>query len=75
MEGFDYKHFDGLGLAELIKKKEVQPKEVLKDAIRTIEQHNCKLNAVIHKLYDKAETLSQTREAISSKQKERLIKS
>lgn len=55
MEGFDYKSYDGLGLAELINKKEVKPSEVLAEAIRTIEQHNPKLNAVINKIYDKAE--------------------
>ncbi|SOC40575.1 amidase family protein [Ureibacillus acetophenoni] len=55
MEGFIYKKYDGLGLAELIKNKELQPKEVLQEAIKTIEQHNPSLNAVINKFYEKAE--------------------
>src|SRR4051794_2722120 len=55
MDGFIYKNYDGLGLAELIKKKEVHPKEVLGEAIKTIEQNNSKLNAVINKLYEKAD--------------------
>lgn len=55
MEGFDYKSYDGLGLADLIKKKEIQPKEVLAVAIKTIERHNPKLNAVINTFYEKAE--------------------
>jgi amidase len=59
MEGFVYKEYDGLGLAELIKKKEVHPKEVLAEAIQTIEQHNPKLNAVINKLYEKAEKMAE----------------
>lgn len=55
MKVFEYKDFDGLGLAELIKKKELQPKEVLTEAIKTIEEQNPKLNAVINKFYEKAE--------------------
>lgn len=60
MDGFDYKSYDGLGLAELIKKKEVQPKEVLEEAIQTIEKHNPKLNAVINKFYEKAAKEAET---------------
>ncbi len=55
MEGFHYKSYDGLGLAELIKKKEVQPKELLEEAINLVEEHNPKLNAVINKFYERAE--------------------
>lgn len=49
---FDYKQFDGLGLAELIQKKEIKSEEVREMAIREIEQKNGVLNAVIHKIYD-----------------------
>lgn len=55
MEGFHYKNYDGLGLAELLKKKEVKPTEVLSEAIKAIEEHNPKHNAVINKFYEKAE--------------------
>ncbi|WP_244933642.1 amidase family protein [Neobacillus mesonae] len=55
MEGFVYRDYDGLGLAELVKNKQVQPKEVLGEAVKMIEEKNPKLNAVIHKLYEKAE--------------------
>lgn len=55
MEGFSYKNYDGLGLAELIKKKQLQPKEVLDAAIQTVEQQNPSLNAVIRPMYEKAE--------------------
>jgi amidase len=60
MKGFVYKQYDGLGLAELIKKKEIQPKEVLAEAIKTIEEHNPKLNAVINTFYEKAEQTADT---------------
>lgn len=59
MDGFVYKNYDGLGIAELVKKKEVQPKEVLAEAIRMIEEHNPKLNAVINKFYEKAEAMAE----------------
>lgn len=51
---FHYQDYDGLGLAELVKKKEVQPHELVEKAISTIEANNPSLNAVIHKMYDKA---------------------
>lgn len=57
MDGFVYKNYDGLGLAELVKKKDLQPKEVLAEAIKMIEHHNPKLNAVINKFYDMAEAM------------------
>jgi amidase len=55
MEGFVYKDYDGLGLAELIKKKEIQPKEALEEAISAVEKDNPKLNAVINRFYERAE--------------------
>lgn len=57
---FDYKQYDGLGLAELIRKKEVKPEEVREMAIREIEQKNEVLNAVIKKMYNQpSEDLQQ----------------
>ncbi|RHW35738.1 amidase [Neobacillus notoginsengisoli] len=50
----EYGAFDGLGLAELVKKKEVEPKELVEEAISRIEALNPKLNAVINKMYEKA---------------------
>ncbi|RFU70933.1 amidase [Peribacillus saganii] len=55
MEVFPYKEYDGLGLAELIKSKQVKPIEVLQEAIKQIEKQNPSLNAVINKMYDHAE--------------------
>ncbi|MGE5841825.1 MAG: amidase [Deltaproteobacteria bacterium] len=55
MSGFkEFDQFDGLGLAELVRKKEVAPSEVCEEAIRRIEQVNPKVNAVILSLYDLA---------------------
>lgn len=54
MDGFDYKAYDGLALAELVRKKEVQPKELAEETIRLIDLLNPKLNAVINKMYDQA---------------------
>lgn len=50
----DYAAFDGLGLADLVRKKDVTPLEVLDAAIERIERHNGVLNAVVHKAYDEA---------------------
>ena len=55
MNGFsDYDKYDGLGLAELVHKKEVKPGELLEEAIKRIEKLNPQLNAVIHKMYELA---------------------
>lgn len=55
MEITDYlKQFDGLGLAELIRTKQVKPTELLEESIERIESLNPALNAVIHKRYESA---------------------
>jgi amidase len=48
----EYDRFDGLGLAELVRKKQVSPLELCEEAIRRIEQVNPKVNAVITRMYD-----------------------
>jgi len=50
----DYDKYDGLGLAELVRKKEVKPSELVEEAISRIEELNPQLNAVIYKMYDLA---------------------
>ena len=50
----EYANYDGLGLAELVKKKEVKPAELVEAAIERIERHNPQLNAVVFKAYDEA---------------------
>jgi len=55
MSGFgDYDKYDGLGLAELVRKKEVKPSELVEEAISRIEKLNPQLNAVIYKMYEPA---------------------
>lgn len=50
----DYADYDGLGLAELVRKRETTPAELLNAAIERIERHDGKLNAVVYKAYDEA---------------------
>lgn len=38
-----YHQYDGLGLAELVRKKKVSPAELVEEAINRIETHNPKL--------------------------------
>ncbi|HUI25186.1 MAG TPA: amidase family protein [Candidatus Kryptonia bacterium] len=47
----EYAEFDGLGLAELVKKGDVSPTELVEEAISRIERYNPQLNAVIYKMY------------------------
>lgn len=55
MNGFpEYDQYDGLGLAELVRTKEVSPAELVEAAIRRIEALNPKLNAVIQRMDDVA---------------------
>ena len=51
----EYDNYDGLGLAELVRKKEVKPSELVEQAISHIEKLNPQLNAVIHKMYELAQ--------------------
>ena len=50
----DYGNYDGLGLAELVRKKKVSPAELVEEAISRIETHNPKLNAVVLPLVERA---------------------
>jgi amidase len=50
----DYTKYDGLGLAELVRRKKVSPGELVEEAITRIEMHNPKVNAVVSKLYERA---------------------
>ena len=49
-----YADYDGLGLAELVRRGEVTPAELVEAAIERIERHNGALNAVVYKAYDEA---------------------
>ncbi|MDA0712482.1 MAG: amidase family protein [bacterium] len=50
----EYQKYDALGLAELVKEKQVTPLELVKVAISIIENINGKINAVVAKQYDRA---------------------
>lgn len=50
----DYDRYDALGLAELVRQKEVSAAELLDEAITRIDRVNPRINAVIYKLYDRA---------------------
>lgn len=54
----EYTEFDGLGLAELVRRKAVSPGELVEAAIERIERHNPTLNAVVHKAYDEARAVA-----------------
>ena len=53
MGGFaEYENYDALGLAALVRNKEVTPAELLEAAIERVEARNPAINAVTMKLYD-----------------------
>jgi amidase len=55
MSGFrEYADYDGLGLAELVRAKQVTPAELVEEAVRRSETINPQINAVIHVMYDQA---------------------
>ena len=55
MSGFaEFADYDGLGLAELVRKGEVKPAELVEEAIARVETRNPQINAVVCKLYDSA---------------------
>ena len=51
-----YASTDGIGLAELVRRRETTPGEIVEVAIDAIERVNPRINAVIHKAYDAART-------------------
>lgn len=48
----DYEQYDALGLAELVRRRDVTPTELLDAAIERVEARNPAVNAVTMKLYD-----------------------
>ena len=55
MAGFsDYDKYDGLGLAELVRNKQVTPVELVEEAVARIDRYNPSLNAIVHKMYGQA---------------------
>ena len=53
MSGFaEYEHYDALGLADLVRRRQVSADELLDAAIARVEARNPSVNAVVMKLYD-----------------------
>ena len=53
MSGFaEYEHYDALGLADLVRRRQVSAEELLDAAIARVEARNPSVNAVVMKLYD-----------------------
>ena len=50
----EYTKYDAIGLAELVRNKEITPSELCEEAIRRIEKLNPKINAVIRPMFDLA---------------------
>src|SRR6516162_5764555 len=57
----EYSNYDGLGLAELVRKKEIKPTELIEAAVERIERHNPQLNAVVFKAFDEARAMAKTK--------------
>ncbi len=57
----EYSNYDGLGLAELVKKKKVKASELVEAAIERIERHNPRLNAVIFRDYEGARVRAKSK--------------
>jgi Asp-tRNA(Asn)/Glu-tRNA(Gln) amidotransferase A subunit family amidase len=53
MSGFaEYEHYDALGLADLVRRRQVTAEELLDAAMERVEARNPSVNAVVMKLYD-----------------------
>ena len=52
---FDYENYDAIGLATLVKQKEITPLELLHTVIARAEKFNPLINAIVTKMYDIAE--------------------
>jgi amidase len=50
----EYEDYDAVGLAQLVRNRDVSPEQLLEAAIARVEQRDQALNAVVNKLYDHA---------------------
>ena len=55
----EYEKYDGLGLAALVRKKEVSALELCEEAIRRMDAINPKINAVIYRMDDMARAAAE----------------
>ena len=53
----EYDNYDALGLAELVKNKEVSAEELLEEAMQRTEKVDDQINAVVLKHYDEAKAM------------------
>lgn len=56
----EYEDLDAIGMAELVRKREITPLELAEEAIARIERLNPALNAVVLKMYDHARELARS---------------
>ena len=54
MKAEELARYDGLGLAELVRRREVSATELLDASIARVEALNPEINAVVTRLYDQA---------------------
>jgi len=54
MKAEEFESFDGLGLAELVRRRDALPAELLDAAVSRVEARNPELNAVVTRMYDQA---------------------
>jgi amidase/6-aminohexanoate-cyclic-dimer hydrolase len=50
----EYEDFDAMGLAEIVRQRQVTPQELLDAAIERVEARDVTINAVVTKMYDQA---------------------
>ncbi len=50
----DYAAYDGVGLADLVRRREVTPAELIDASIARVERHNPKINAVVYEAFEEA---------------------
>jgi amidase len=50
----EYAEYDGLGLAELVRRGEVSPAELVEEALARADRHNPVLNAIVHRADESA---------------------
>ena len=62
----DFSKYDGLGLAELVKTKQITPLELVDEVARRIERVNSKLNAVLTKNFDFEKARTRAKSGVGS---------
>jgi amidase len=60
----DYSEYDAMGLAELVRNRDVKPLELVEAAITAIESTNDTLNAVITKTFERARKAAENPDSI-----------